>query len=117
MQTFTTKTADLEITLKKGDTWYFNFLVKDQDDNSINLSGYTSAKLQLRESEFSTPALTLNSLGETIDISNLAAGQIIINSIMNIDAGVYYADFELSNNDRIETIFTAKINIEHDYTT
>lgn len=110
------KCADLPLSIKRGDTFYLNFIVK-YNDEAVDLSAYTSAKMQARESEYSNAVLTYSSTGGTIDISHFNAGQIIINgSTDDIATGQYYYDIELSNNNFTETVVSGKLIIDDDYT-
>lgn len=117
MQRFNSRCADVQFNLVRGDTLYFNFQVQDSAGNGVDLSAYDFAKMQLRENEYSEPVLTLTSTGGTIDISNISAGQIIINTQTNtVDSTNYYYDFELSNDEIIETVMTGKVIFKNDYT-
>ncbi|SKC53429.1 hypothetical protein [Ohtaekwangia koreensis] len=110
------KCADLPLSIKRGDTFYLNFIVK-YNDEAVDLSSYTIAKMQARENEYSSPVLTYSSSGGTIDISYLNAGQIIINGITDdVPTGQYYYDIELSNDNFIETVVSGKLIIDDDYT-
>jgi len=110
------KTADLPLSIKRGDTFYLNFVVK-MNDVAIDLSAYTFAKMQARESEYSNAVLTYSSSGGTIDISHLDAGQVIITGDTDsVEAGQYYYDIQLSNDGFIETIVTGTLVVAYDYT-
>jgi hypothetical protein len=117
MQDFNiSRTQDVNFYLKKGDTFYFDFQVQ-YNDVGVDLSAYTSAKMQVRETELSSAVLTYSSSGGTINIENLAAGQIIINgSTASIQSNHYYYDLELRNDATVETVISGKFILEHDYT-
>jgi hypothetical protein len=117
-QNFNTRCADVQFSIVRGDTFYYNLQVQDQDLNGIDLSEYTSAKMQVRENEYSNPVLTLSSSGNTIDISNLVAGQIILNAQTSsiINANHYYYDLQLSNNTKVETVMKGKFIVIQDVT-
>lgn len=103
--------------LKRGDTLYSNF-VYYMNGQPVNLSGYTSAICQFRTNEYSDPVLSLSSTGGTIDLSNLAAGQIILNSPTDsVESGQYYFDIQLSDevNNIISTVRSGKIVFVQDY--
>jgi hypothetical protein len=110
------KTANVDFYIKRGDLFYFNFAVRE-NENFIDLSSYTHAVMQVKENEYSSSVLTLSSSGSTIDIQNLVAGQIIINSpTTNLVSGVYYYDLELRDNTYLtETVMSGKIFVDCDY--
>jgi hypothetical protein len=119
MQKFNSRCADVQFSIVRGDTFYYNLQVQDQGGNGVDLSTYTSAKMQVRENEYSDPVLTLSSSGGTIDISNIGAGQIILNSPTEsvTNANHYYFDLQLSNNNIIETVMSGKFIFKQDVTT
>lgn len=49
--------------IKRGDTLFANF-VYAKNGVAVNLSGYTSAWMQIRENELTDSVLTLSSTGE-----------------------------------------------------
>lgn len=103
--------------IKKGDTLYTNF-VYYRNGEAVNLSGYTSAIAQFRQTELSDSVLNLSSSGGTIDISNLAAGQIILNSpTTGVNAGQYYFDVQLKDdvNNITSTVRSGRITFIEDY--
>lgn len=111
------KTAIKDFYVKRGDTFYFDFQVLDQDDNAVDLSDYTSAKMQVKKNENATSVLTLTSSGGTIDISNLDSGQIVLSaSTSSVVANTYYYDLELSNTNFIQTVMSGKMFVDNDYT-
>jgi hypothetical protein len=117
----TSKCAIANIYHIKGDSFYFNFIVKDINGNPVDLSVYDKAKMQVRENEFSEDALlTFTHTGATynIDISNLEAGQIIVTCpILSLPALTYIHDLQLFNNNSIETIIRGNIYLEGEVTT
>ena len=120
MQNFNiSRTAAVNLTMKRGDTLYFNFQVQ-LNGSAVALDNYTYAKMQVRSDINTSPVLTLVSTGAspTIDISNLAAGQIIFSaSTADIAANTYYYDCQLWNDDNtIETVIAGNLYIVDDFT-
>lgn len=113
------KTGIKDYSLKLNDTFYSNIQVRF-NDLPVDLSAYNYAVMQVRENENQNPVLEFTSTGatNTIDISNLEAGQIIITGQTNTVeyAGQYYYDLELRNNNTYETVLTGKFLLENDYT-
>ena len=114
------KTAFADFYIKRGDLFYFNFQVCDENNVQQDLSIYNSARMQIRESEILNPVLTFTSTGSspTINISNLSAGQIIISGATEpIVFNVYYYDLELKRTNNLkETCMSGKIYFDCDYT-
>ena len=114
------KTAFVNFYIKRGDLFYFNFQVCDENNVPQDLSIYTSAKMQIRESEISNPVLTFTSTGSspTIIISNLSRGQIIISGATEpVSSNVYHYDLELKKTNNFkETCMSGKIFFDCDYT-
>jgi len=114
------KTATNKLIFKRGDSINYTFQVLDKDLNPVNFSGYTSAKMQLKENEFSSTAIaTFSSTGSTyqIDISQKADGIITIKCDNNtIVAGTYLYDLQLSSSTLTETIVEGSILFEQDIT-
>jgi hypothetical protein len=117
MQSFNiSKTANVDFYIKRGDTFYFNFQVQDDNGIGVDLSAYLSAKMQVKENEYSSSVLNFSSTGGTIDISHLNAGQVILSSpTSTITANQYFYDLELSNNNFKETVMSGKIFFENDF--
>jgi hypothetical protein len=110
------KTANVDFVIPKNDYFYFNCGVLDENDNQVDLSDYTSAKMQVRENEYADPVLTFTSSGGTIDISNLVAGQIILaQSTSGVVANTYYYDLELKNNTYRQTVMAGRFFVKSDF--
>jgi hypothetical protein len=112
------KTSNANLYFTNGDSFSFNFIVK-YDDQAIDLSQYTKAKMQIKANEFGAALLTFTNTGSTynIDISNLPQGQIIITApSLLLDNGSYLYDLQLYNNNTIETIMSGIITLENQVT-
>ena len=118
--TYRTALTDFEVI--KGDT--FTSIIQFTDENTnqpVDLSTYTTAKLQLKETESSEALLTFHSTGATnqIILSGSSLGIITIKTTAGITLTPYsyLYDLQLSNVNTIETIAKGKFKIIQDITT
>ena len=120
MQLNINKTATVDLKSKQNDSINYSIQILDENLNAVNFSGYTIAKMQLKENEFSTAIVTFHSTGSTyqIDISHLNNGTFILkaNNTSAIPAGSYRYDVELSNATTKETVIEGQFQIESDIT-
>lgn len=107
-------TVLIDLITKKQDRIDFDFSVTDEQDSPINLSGYTSAKLTIRNNELTSEVISFTNTGTTyqIDISGLGSGEIVVScDSLAIDAGDYYYDLQLSNATQIITVMAGKFTV------
>jgi hypothetical protein len=101
------------------DTINFAFSVLDTTGNICNFSGYTSAKMTLKTTEYSNEVISFSSTGSTytIDISNRNGGAFTLNCLkLAIPASTYLYDFQLSNSTKRKTIMRGFFPVCQDIT-
>lgn len=111
----------LDIRVKKGDS-FTKSLTLYEDGSAMNLgSTYTSAKLHVKINKEDTEAdaiLTLTSTDSEILISDGASNITfdVIPATMNVTAGTYYYDLEVSDGTDSETLLEGKFIVTQDVT-
>jgi hypothetical protein len=100
----------------------YTFEIVDGDTNApVNFSGYTTARMSLKENEFSAAIVTFHSTGATyqINMTDKAIGKIriIANNTSSITPNTYLYNLELSNSTTRETIISGVITAVTDITT
>jgi len=121
MDIFINHTATLDLTAIRNDSLDYTFELLDEENNAVNFSAYTGAKMSLKTDEYSTAVVTFTSTGATyqIDMSQKADGKIrvVANNTTAISTGVYLYDLELYSTTIRETIVQGKITVVPDITT
>lgn len=113
------KAYNLNLSARRGDTFSSVFTVRDENNNAVDLSAYTSAKMQLKETEYSDAVATFTNSGTTyvINLDDLATGIIEVSAtILNVTANTYLYDLELRNDTNTETIIYGKFKVVDDIT-
>ena len=101
------------------DLVYFPFQVLGRDGSPYSLSGFTAAKMTIREVETSNVVVSFTSTGSTyqIDISGRATGNLIFKAnSFGVSAGSYVFDFEVSNSTQKLFIMGGKVTVQQSIT-
>lgn len=104
----------LDIEAIQNDLFSFPFTVCDDQKNPINLSSYTSAKMQVRDSETGSMIVCFSNTGSTysIDITGRATGYyVVFTNCLSISPGNYVYDFEVKNSVQRLTICGGKYTV------
>ncbi|MFN7654904.1 MAG: hypothetical protein ACK5PC_16805 [Cyclobacteriaceae bacterium] len=117
----TYRTAELNFEAIKNDSINLPVQFLDEDTNlPVDLSTYTSAKLQIKESELNSNLLfEFTSTGATnqLLINQLNIGIITLKCpSLNLNGQVYVYDLQLKNNTDVETIAKGQFTIIGDIT-
>lgn len=108
----------LNITHKRGDTFQRNFTITDDDDNPIDLTGYT-CRLQIRENasrDAVLSATTSNYISITGASDNIIT-VVVPASLMSFDARSYLWDLEVTSTGSVtETWLAGTFTLVQDIT-
>lgn len=97
----------------------FPFQVLGDDNNPVSFSGFTAAKMTIRNNELTSEIISFTSTGSTyqIDISNMATGTFVIKcNSFQVASGSYLYDFEVSNATQKQFIMAGKIIVKQNLT-
>jgi hypothetical protein len=109
----------IDLVTKKNDLVNFPFVVQDDNGNAVNFSGYTSAKLTVKNNELGTEVISFTATGATyqIDISNRSVGAFTIQcNSLPINADEYVYDFQVSTSTKGQTIMQGKFIVQDEVT-
>jgi len=112
------KAYNLNLQARRNDTFTTTITVKE-NGSVVDLSSYTSAKMQLKETELSDSVATFANTGTSynINISNLSIGEIAVSaSTLQVLPNTYIYDLELRNSTQTETIVYGKFYVVDDVT-
>ena len=112
-------TVHIDFVSKKHDRVSFDFAVLDDNDSPVNFSGYTYAKMTLRNNELDSEVISFHSTGATyqIDISNRSDGAFVVScDSLNVEANTYLYDLQLYNTTQIETVMAGKYQVNYQLT-
>ncbi len=104
-------TVTVDLITKATDLLSFPFQVLDDNSNAVNFSGYTGAKMTVKDNELLNEIISFSSTGSTfsgntysIDISNRNVGAFTINcNSLAIQADEYQYDFQIYNGNGAKT--------------
>lgn len=113
-------TVTVDLLAIENDYLNFPFQVLDDNNNPVNFSGYTSAKLTVKSNELASELISFSSTGSTyqIDISGKVTGQFTVKcNSLAIPAYAYEYDFEVKNATQRITVMTGKLIVRSQITT
>jgi|SRR5579859_1621268 len=112
-------TVTVDLVTKRNDLVSFPFSVLDDNSNPVNFSGFTAAKLTIKNNELGTEVISFSSTGATyqIDISSRSVGKFTIScNALAVTADEYVYDFQVSNSAKAQTLMQGKFIVVDEVT-
>lgn len=107
--------ADHDFKIYKGDTWVNKLTFTDSQSNPVNFSGAV-VKLQIKRDPVSDVIELELDLSDGITISGASFNEINLSKIVDLAAGTYTYDLEVTKNSVVTTYLKGKIIITQDVT-